>query len=166
VKIALRNTKTTVHVSKLQEIYLPDDQVIDLYTGHDTDFFGACNDGNHRPTLADADGDDKDGVAESTTLGSDCIDFGLRALPHGDVLNYQRYSAHDTIIPRTKELVSLVDASKLPEGRGDIVADALDKMIAIEKANIASENPPLRGALVSGCPVGKLRKTNVSSLNF
>jgi hypothetical protein len=166
VEISLRNTKTTVPVSMSQEIYLPDDQVIHLYTGHDTDIFDACNDGNHRATLADSDGDDNDGVAESTTLESDCIDFGLRALPHEEVLNHQRHSAHDTIIPRAKELVSLVDASKLPEERRDIVADALDKMIAIEKATIASENPPLRGTLVSGCPVGKLRKTNVSSWNF
>ena len=71
-----------------------------------------------------------------------------------------------TIIPRAKEPVSLVDASKFPKERGDIVEDALDKMISIEKANIASENPPLRGTLVSWCPVGKVRKTSVNSWSF
>jgi hypothetical protein len=156
VEIALRNTKTTVPVSMSQEIYLPNEHVIDLCARLDAD---ACNDGN--------DGDDDDLLVESTTLQSECIDFGLRgALPHEDVLNCQRYNAHDAIIPRAKELVSLVDASKFPKDRGDIVEDALDKMISIEKANIASENPPLRGTLVSGCPVGKVRKTNVSSWSF
>jgi hypothetical protein len=158
VEIALRNTKTTVPVSMSQEIYLPDEQAIDVRARHDADTLDAFNDGN--------DGDDDDLLVESTTLQSDCIDFGLRALPHEDGLNCQRYNAHDTIIPRAKELVSLVDASKFPKDRGDIVEDALDKMISIEKANIASENPPLRGTLVSGCPVGKVRKTNVSSWSF
>ena len=70
------------------------------------------------------------------------------------------------IMPRAKQLVSLVDASKFPKERGVIVEDALNKMISTEKVNIVSENPPLRGTLVSGCPVGKVCKTNVLSWNF
>ena len=68
-------------------------------------------------------------------------------------------------MPRSKELVSLVDDSKFPKERGVLVEEALDKMISAKKANmIASEKPPPRGTLVSGCcPVGKVRKTNVSS---
>jgi hypothetical protein len=67
---------------------------------------------------------------------------------------------------RAKELVSLVDASKFPRKRGVLVEDALDKIISTEKANIASEKPQPRGTVVSGCPVGKVRKTCVSSWNF
>ena len=177
VQIALRNTKTTVPVSMSQEVYLPDEGVVDLHAGIDSNILDAFNNGNQITTLANADGDDNahgddddDVLVELRTLQSDCIDFGLRALPPEDLLNCQRYSAHDTIIPRAKELVSLVDASKFPKERGDIVEDALDKMISIEKANIASEYTPLggtlRGTLVSGCPVGKVRKTNVSSWSF
>jgi hypothetical protein len=44
------------------------------------------------------------------------------------------------IMARTKELVSLADASKFPQERGVLVEEAFDKIISIEKANIASEN--------------------------
>ena len=143
--------------------------VIDLHAGHDTDIFDVFDDGNDTTTLAHVHGDDIDDngiLVESTTVQTDCIDFGLRALPHKDVINCHHYNAYDMIIPRAKELVSLVDASKFPKERGVIVEDALDKMINTKKANIASVNPPLRETLVSGCPVRKVRKTNVSSCNF
>jgi hypothetical protein len=69
-------------------------------------------------------------------------------------------------MPRAKEIVSLVDASKIPKERGILVEEALDKIISTEKANLASEKPSPRGALVSLCPVGKVRKTYVSSWDF
>jgi hypothetical protein len=154
VEIALKNTKRTVLVSISQKI-------------HDTDILDVFDDGNDTTTPAHVSGDDVDGILiESTTVQTDCIDFGLRALPHEDILNCHHYNAYYMIMPRAKELVSLVDASKFPKERGVIVEDALDKMISTEKANIASVNPPLRGAIVYGCPVGKVRKTNVSSCNF
>jgi hypothetical protein len=166
VEIALRNTKTTVPVSMSQEIYLPDEQVVDVNAGYDTDTFHAFH-GNGTTTLAYDEADNIDDVlVESTTAESDCIDFGSRALPHEDVLNCHHYSAYDMIMARAKELVSLVDASRFRKDRGVIVEDALDQIISIEKANIASENQPMRGALVSGCPVGKVRKTNVSSWDY
>ena len=62
--------------------------------------------------------------------------------------------------------VDLVHGSKFQQERGVLVGEALDKIISIEKANIAPEKPPPRGTLVSGCPVGKVRKTNVLSWNF
>ena len=43
---------------------------------------------------------------------------------------------------------------------------SLDKIIFTEKANMASEKPPPKGSLVSGCPVGKVCKTYVSSWSF
>ncbi len=63
--------------------------------------------------------------------------------------------------------MSLVDASKIPKERGFLVEEALDKIIFTEKANIASEKPPPRGTLVSGCCVGKVPSTtNALSWNF
>ncbi|KAI2505355.1 hypothetical protein MHU86_9061 [Fragilaria crotonensis] len=99
------------------------------------------------------------------SLETDCIDFGSRALHHEDVSELERYNAYDSIMPRAKELVSLVDASKAHK-RGLLVEEALDKIIFTEKANMASEKPPPKGSLVSGCPVGKVCKTYVSSWSF
>ena len=103
---------------------------------------------------------------ESTSLETVCIDFGSRALHHEDIPELERYNAYDSIMPRAKELVSLVDASKSPQERGLLVEEALDKIIFTEKANMASEKPPPKVSLVSGCPVGKVCKTYVSSWSF
>ena len=54
----------------LLEIYLPDKQVIDLHARNDTGIFDAFNNGNHRTTLVNANGDDNDVLIESTTLQS------------------------------------------------------------------------------------------------
>ena len=100
VLIALSNTKTTVPVSMSQEIHLPDEQVID-----DTDIFDVFHDGNDTTTLAYVDGDgidDDDILVESTTGQTDCIDFGLCALPLEDVLNCHHYNAYNMIMPRAK----------------------------------------------------------------
>jgi hypothetical protein len=103
--------------------------------------------------------DDNDNILiESTSLETDCIDFGSRALHHEDVPESDHYNAYDSNMPRAKELVSLVDASKIPKERGVLVEWALDKIISTEKANMASEKPPPRGTVVSGCPVEKCAK--------
>ena len=146
---------------------MPDQPVFDLYAGHDTDIFDIFDDGNDMNTLVHADGDEIDDILiESTTLKTDCIDFGSHALHHEDLPNGHHYNAYDMIMPRAKELVSLVHASKFQQERDVLVEEALDKIISIEKANIASEKPPPRGTLVSGCPVEKVRKPNVSLWNF
>ena len=75
-------------------------------------------------------------------------------------------NAYDSIMTRAKELVSLVDASKIPKDRGLLVEEALDKINSTKKANMASEKPPPRGTVVSGCPVGKVCKTYALSWNF
>ena len=54
--IALNNTKKTVPVPMLQEIHLPDQPVIDLHAGHDTDIFDDGSDTN--TTLVHVNGDD------------------------------------------------------------------------------------------------------------
>jgi hypothetical protein len=120
-----------------------------------------CDDGHNRNTHVD---DDDDILIESTE--TNCIDFGSRALHHEDVTKSDHCNACNMIMPRAKELNSLVDASKIPKERGVLVEDALDKIISTRKANIASEKPPARGTVVNGCPVGKVRKTCVSSWNF
>jgi hypothetical protein len=152
VEIALKNAKNTVPVSMSQEIHLPEESLMDA--GHETE---------HTNThLYDND----DILMESTSLETDCIDFGSRAIHHEDVSELERYNAYNSIMPRAKELVSLVDASKSPQERGLLVEEALDKIIFTEKANMASEKPPPKGSLVSGCPVGKVCKTYVSSWSF
>jgi hypothetical protein len=163
VEIALKNVKKTVPVSMSQEIHLPDEPILDLHAGHDTDFSQKFDDGHNTNTQVD---DDDDILIESTNVETDCIDFGSRALHHEDIPKSDHYNAYDMIMPRAKELVSLVDASKFPRERGVLVEEALDKIISTEKANIASEKPLPRGTVVSGCPVGKVRKTCVSSWNF
>ena len=88
MEIALKNTKTTVSVSMLQEIHLPGEQVIDLHAGHDTDILDVFDGGNNTTTLSHVDSDDVDDILiESTTVQTDCIDFGSHALPHEDVLD-------------------------------------------------------------------------------
>jgi hypothetical protein len=154
VEIALKNAKNTVPVSMSQEIHLPEEPLIDVCAGHETEPWNTHLDDNDNILM------------ESTSLETDCIDFGSRALHHEDVSEFERYNAYDSIMPRAKELVSLVDASKSPQERGLLVEEALDKTIFTEKANMASEKPPPKGSLVSGCPVGKVCKTYVSSWSF
>ena len=66
-------------------------------------------------------------------------------------------------MPRIKELVSIVAASKNCFERGVAVEQDLIKLISVEKANLASEKPPPIGGVVSSCPVGKVKKTKVSA---
>ncbi|KAI2501583.1 hypothetical protein MHU86_12854 [Fragilaria crotonensis] len=138
VEIALKNAKNTVPVSMSQEIHLPEEPLIDVCAGHETEHMNTHLDNNDNILM------------ESTSLETDCIDFGSRALHHEDVAKLERYNAYDSIMPRAKELVSLVDASKSPHERGLLVEEALDKIIFTEKANMASEKPPPKGSLVSG----------------
>jgi hypothetical protein len=150
VLIALRNTKRTVPASMSQEVHLPDfcDEFVDNFAGE----------------FSDDDNDIDDGLIECTTVSPDCIDFGSRALHQEDIPISDHYNAYDRIVPRTKELLSLVAASKNPEDWcGVLVEEALDNIISIAKAKIASEKPPPKGMVVSACPVGKVQKTNVSA---
>ncbi len=154
MEIALKNAKKTVPVSMLQEIHLPD-------VTENFDDSHITNTWLKSMTMTF-----DDVLIESTTVETDCIDFGSHALHHKDVPVSDHYNAYDSITPRAKELVSLVDASIIPKERGSLVEEALDKIIFTKKANIASEKQPPRGTLVSGCPVGKVRKTNVLSRNY
>jgi hypothetical protein len=144
VLIALRNAKRTVPASMSQEAHLPhfSNEVVDTFVG---DF-------------PYDDNDIDDVLIECNTVATDCINFGSRALHQDDIPNFDHYSAYDRIMPRAKEIHSLVAASNNPEYRGGVVEEALDKIISIEKANIAL--PPI-GMRVFACPVGKLQKTNV-----
>ena len=165
VDIALKNTKKTVPVSMSQEIHLPDERGVNLHAQRQMDFSDNFDDDDNTNSLVDDD--DIDGLlVECTTLQTDCIDFGSRALHHDNGPNPEHYNAYDMIMSRAKEIVSLVDASKNPKERGVVVEESLDKIISTEKANIASEKAPPRGTLVSACPVGKVNKTNVSAWNF
>ena len=63
-------------------------------------------------------------------------------------------------MPRVKELVSILAASKNHRECEVKVEQALDKLISDEKANIASEKPSPIGGVVSSCPV---KKTKISA---
>jgi hypothetical protein len=133
----------------------------------DTDITHNFDDIHNTNTLVHVNDNNLDGILlESTAVETDCIDFGSQALYHKDVSITEHYNAYDSIMPRAKELVSLVDASNIPEERGFLVEEELDKIIFTEKANIACEKPPPRGTLLSGCPVGKVRKAYVSLWDF
>ena len=114
---------------------------------------------------SDIDGSDDDynnGCLIESPARSDRIDYSSRF--HDDVLNMggHVYNAYDMTIPRAKELVSIIAASKNCRERGVAVERALDKMISEEKEDLASEKPPPLGGFVSSCAVGKVRKTKVS----
>ena len=142
VMVSLNHSSTNIPLSMSQEVYLQDESGDDCYDGDDDD-------------------DGTDGWLLESTVGSDCIDFGSR-LYHQAVFPDAVYNPYDMIIPRAKELVSIVAASKNCRERGVAVEKALDKIIAQEKENLASEKPPPRGGVVSACPVGKVRKSKVS----
>lgn len=156
VEVALKNAKKTVPVSMSQEIHLPN-QI-------DNDY--SVNLDDHIDNFA------SDILIESATVETDCIDFGSRLLHHDehnheeDGIQTDICNAYDIIMARAKELVSLVEASKNSKERSILVEEALDNIIANEKANLASEKPPLTGGLVSACPVGKVRKTYTSNWHF
>jgi hypothetical protein len=114
VEIALKNAKNPVPVSMLQDIHLPDEPLLDLHAGHESDVSDNFDD-EHDTNRVDHD----DGIlVESTSLETDCIDFGSAcAFHHEDIPNLDHYNAYNSIMPRAKELVSLVDASKIPRER-------------------------------------------------
>jgi len=119
---------------------------------------GFSDDGSH---IDGSDDDYNNGCLIESPALSDRIDFGSHF--HEDVaLGGHVYNAYDMIIPRAKELISIIAASKNCRERGVAVERALDKMISEEKENLASEKPPPLGGFVSSCAVGKVRKTKVS----
>ena len=113
---------------------------------------------------SDIDGSDDDynnGCLIESPVRSDRIGFGSRF--HKDAnLGRHVYNAYDMIIPRAKELVSIIAPSKNSQERDVAVERAPDKMISEEKENLASKKPPPLGGFFSSCAVGKVRKTKVS----
>ena len=96
-------------------------------------------------------------------MDSDSIDFGSRLHHQDKIPDALFYNPYNMFMKRVKELVSIVAASKNCHERGEAVEEALDKLISVEKANLASEKPPPIGGVVSSCPVGKVKKTKVSA---
>ena len=92
-------------------------------------------------------------------MDSNCIDFGSRVHHQDEFPNASFYNPYNMFMPRVKELVSIVAASKNCREGGVAVKQALDKLISDEKANLASEKPPPIGGAVSSCPVRKVRRT-------
>ena len=107
--------------------------------------------------------DDDDAWLVESIVESDCIDFGSRVHHQDQFPDALFYNPYDMIMPRVKELVSIVAASKKCRERGVAVEQALDKLISDEKANLAPEKPPPIGGVVSSCPVWKVKKTKVSA---
>ena len=168
VHIALKNAKKTIPVSMSQEVHFPDEPItnIDDVENDATDDGNVVDDGEHSNVFLD-DQDVDDALIESTTIVTDCIDFGTRAIFQECTVDVNQDSkVYDAIMSRVKELVSLVEASRNTKERLTLVEGALDQIICNEKANVASEKLAPKGALVSACPVGKVRRTYVSSWNF
>ena len=98
-----------------------------------------------------------------STMDSDCIDFGSRVHHQDEFSDALFYNPYDMFMPRAKELVSIVAASKNCSERGVAVEQSVDKNISDEKANLTSEKLPPIGGVASSCPVGKVKKTKVSA---
>ena len=130
-----------------------------------TDDCNVFDDGQHLNVFLD-DQDVDNSLIESTTIENDCIDFGIRAILQEYTADVNHNNAYDTILSRVKELVSLVEASRNSKERVTLVEEALDQIFHNEKANIAPEKPAPKGTVVSACPIGKVRRTYVSSWNF
>ncbi len=145
--MALKHSSTNVPISMSQEVYLQDyESLDDCHNGH-------CGDNNND--------DEGNAWLVECTVDSDCIDFGSRVHHQDEFPDALFFNPYDMFMPRVKELVSIVAASKNCRERGVAVEQALDKLISDEKANLASEKPPPIGGVVSSCPVGKVRKTKV-----
>lgn len=146
VMVALKQTSANVPVAMSQEVYLQDESSDER---HDSEDY--CE-----------DIDDDDAWLIESTVDSDCIDFGSRIHHQDEYPDALFYNPYDMFMPRVKELVSIVAASKNCRQRGVLVEQALDKLIFEEKENLASEKPPPRGGVVSSCAVGKVKRTKVS----
>ena len=75
-------------------------------------------------------------LIESTTIETDCIDFGTRGaiLQEYTVDGNHSNAAYDTIMSRVKELLSLVEASRNTKEIVTLVEESLDQLICNEKA--------------------------------
>ena len=81
-----------------------------------TDDCNVFNDGQHWNVFLD-DQDVDNSLIESTTMETDCIDFGTRAIPQEEyTVEVNHSNAYNTIMSRVKELVSLVEASRTSQG--------------------------------------------------
>ena len=149
VMVALKHSSTNVPISMSQEVHLQHELCDDC---HD----GGSGDNYH-------DDDDDDAWLIESKVDSDCIDFGSRVHHQDEFPDLLFYNPYDMFMPRVKELVSIVAASKNCRERGLAVEEALDNIISVEKANLASEKPPPIGGVVSSCPVGKVKKSKVSA---
>ncbi len=143
--MALKHSSTNVPISTSQEVYLQDDESLD--DCHDSQ----CGDNNND--------DDNDAWLVKSTVDSDCIYFGSRVHHQDTFPDALFYNPYNMFMPRVKELVSIVAASKNCREGGVAVKQALDKLISDEKANLASKKPPPIGGAVSSCPVRKVRRT-------
>jgi hypothetical protein len=121
-----------------QEVYFQDDESLDdCHNSH-------CGDNNNN--------DEDDAWLVESTVYSDCNDFGSRVHHQDKFPDALLYNPYDILMPRVKEQVSIVAASKNCRERGVAVEQALDKLISDDKANLASEKPPPIGGVVSSCP--------------
>jgi hypothetical protein len=142
VIVALNSTSTNIPLSMSQEVYM---QESSEETPYDDD---------------DDDDDDNEWFVEST-VESSRIDFGERAHEECEH-DLSSYDPYQSIMPKVKELVTILAASNSCRELGTDVELALDNFISDGKAILASQKPPPKGNAVSSCPVGKLKKTKVS----
>jgi hypothetical protein len=130
--VALKHSSTNVSISMSQAVYLKDDESLDH-----------CHDSHRGDNNND---DDNDAWLVESTVDSDCIDFGSCVHHQDKFPDALFYNPYDMFMPRVKELVSIVAASKNCREPGVAVDQALDKSISDENANLASEeSPPIGG---------------------
>ena len=149
VMVALKHSSTNVPISMSQEVHLKHE------------LFDDCHDGGSGDDYHD--NNDDDAWLIESKADSDCIDFGSRVHHQNEFPYSLFYNPYGMFMPRVKELVSIVATSKNCRERGLAVEEALDKLICVEKANLASKKPPPIGGVESSCPVGKVKKSKVSA---
>ena len=129
VMVALNSSPSTnVPLSMSQEVYMHEPS--------------ACLDRGEED-----DDDDEEGLLVESKVDGDRFDFRSRLFEEnwtrGAEANTANsfYNPYEALMPRVKELVSLVATSKKCRERGIAVEQALDQFISQEKANLASQKP-------------------------
>jgi len=149
---ALQHTSANVPISMTQEaLILVDDSGLEHGNKH---------------IVGEEDHNDEDvRLIELTRTGTaSCIDFGSH-LHLADEFSTLTYNPYNMIIPRVKELVSIIAASENSRERGVLIERILDDLISKEKENLALQQPSTRGQVVSACAPGKVKRTKVSQWN-
>ena len=102
IDIALKSAKKSISISMSKEAHFPDQPItnFDDVENAATDDCNVFDDGQHSNVFLDDQDVDNSALIESTTIETDCIDFGIRATLQAytvDVNHRQQHIQHDYV---------------------------------------------------------------------